>query len=320
MNCRIVGFLPLSLLLSTVMYAMDTQAPEKKVADADLKESMHETTTLTLSPESVVISKKASSKETPVLSASTTTVQSKSLGAVTGFKDWWYGESSNVAHEIATDTFDPAIPANNRRLFKAIEKLTQSYDYESLKSLNTLLTNCQTKNIAIDDSSVMKLTREYALAMRTREEEQLEKEATLALENANKKRATVMEEVSKKLAEAKEIITASDKELSAELDNVYKKHGDTILLATTAKRLTRRVNQHIPEDGYDSDEDSKYDRPFNAQKLELDQPTEQNHKLNRRVVGNLETLEELIGIADKQSIKKAMAPKAVTQPEQQPQQ
>lgn len=65
---------------------------------------------------------------------------------------------------------------------------------------------------------------------------------------------------------------------------------------TITKRLTRKVTpseDFIKVDGYDSDTESKYDRPFNAHKLGLDVPTATTHKLNKRVAENIETLKNL---------------------------
>lgn len=240
MNARKFYALPLSLLLSTAIYAMDTQTPEKK---EQLVESSHETTTLTLSPSSIIMQKSTPSKEKQATTSSTTSVQSKSLGFWTGTKDWIYGPSTMVAHEIATDTFDKAIPANYRRLYKALETETQVPSQENLKRLKDMLDNCRTKEIGIDDLTVLKLVREYALIMRTGEEEQLKDEAKLALQNADKERTALIAGLRAKFVEVVEKTNAIDKKLTEDLDGIYKKHGETILLGTEVKRLTRMVNK-----------------------------------------------------------------------------
>src|SRR5204863_535169 len=135
------------------------------------------------------------------------------------------------------------------------------------------LDNCRTKEIDIDDKAVLALVRQYGHSMRSKEEEQLTGEAKLALQNADKARATIIAGLTKIFSGAIEELQAVDKNLTEELDATYKKHGETILLGTEVKRLTRMVNKHLPSDDYDSDTESKYDRVHNARKLGLEQPT-----------------------------------------------
>ena len=258
--------------------------------------------TIILTPEqSIIIQKSPAEKESTTTSP--ITVKSKSLGFFTGLKDWAYGEPATVAHEIAHDKFDKTIPANLRCLSKALEKETQAPSADNLKQLQEILDNCRTKEISIDDLSVLQLVRKYSHEMRTKEEEQLTEETKVSLQNADKERSTLIADLKKKFIEVIEKANAIDKKLTEDLDAVNKKHSETIFLGTEVKRLTRMVNKHIPEDDYDSDTESKYDRPFNARKLGLENPTTINHKLNRKVADNFETLKNIVDLADKQSIK-----------------
>lgn len=327
MNSQIRLYVPLSLLLSTAIYAMDTEKkdaakPEQndiqtaakslKAAGEGLNSIATEPTALITATQSTVIAPTprvmtGSTKEQ--VAVSQVTVESKSLGFITGLKDAVWGASAVVAHQISTDTFNPKIPANTRRLSKGIEALAvEDVKYPqnnqiNLRSLKDIFDNCRTKNIGIDDVAVLQLVRTYATKMRTAEENLLTSEAKIALQNADKKRTALVTNLIQTCTAAIEQAKSIDKELADEMDSIYKKHGETILLGTEVKRLTRMVNDHLPTDGYDSDTDSKYDRPFNARKLELDQPTAANHRLNKKVADNLETIKGLLEVADKKNLK-----------------
>ncbi len=304
MNIRIFAFLPLSLLLSTTAYSMDI---EEVTTTLTLPTTATTTTTIVLTPEHSVILPQSQTpvKETIVTVAQVPiTVQSKRLGIMTGLKDRIWGESSTVAHEIAQGQFDSTIPANRRRLSKALEQETQTQSPENLKQLKKILEDCSIKEIDIDDITTLQLIRQYSHTLRTQKEKSLIAEATVALQNADKKRSALVADLQKIFIEVIEKANAIDNNLTIELDEANKKHGGTILLGTEVKRLTRRVNKHIPADDYDSDTESNtYDRQFNERKLDLYLPIVANHKLNKRVAENLSTLEGIVELADKQTIK-----------------
>jgi hypothetical protein len=102
-------------------------------------------------------------------------------------------------------------------------------------------------------------------------------------------------------------VNTIDKKATEDLDAAHKKHDGVILVSTEAKRLTRKVtpkDDFIKADGYDSDTDAKYDRPFNAHKLGLDVPAATTHKLNKRVAENIEILKNTAAEhAEKQTLK-----------------
>jgi hypothetical protein len=333
MNNHIRIFLPLTLLLSTMAYTMDKTKHEDEQTIFDVpvdsptiqalvaekavtKPTLVDNAALMITPESSTIlaspviqpnkkeesssssssstSSMSNSSSSPIASAPiSTSAQSKKLGFLTGFKDSWYGQSVQVNYEIANDKFDPAIPANNRRLSKALEDLANNLTHENAALAHDILTNCIAKKIVITDLKVLELLRKSSVGGRTGEEKQLTSTSTVALQNADKGRSTARTEFDKACVAVIENVKAIDKKASEELDAAHKKHDSKILLYTQIKRLTREVTptkDFIKADGYDSDPESKCDRQGNAHRLGLDVLAANTHKLNNRFTDNTEVL------------------------------
>ncbi len=311
MNSRIRFYLPLSLLLSTAIYAMDNETEKKDAKKLDLPT---QTNTIVITPEqSTVISTSNKTKIADVSTSSEDELQAQKLGMWDGLTKWHNTVPVHVQKKITSGTYNHSNSSERNQLIESFSEIADnSSAYVKSKKPSThqrlvlaqeILDHCRTKGHKDERTVELKKLRKFTQDARTNEEKQLVSEVTEILQNTEKKRTNILEELEKQFNATIEKLDTLDKETSDQLGNRYKQHENVIIDATTVKRLTRIMNPNLPDDGYDSENESKYDREFIARKLGLEYPALNTRKVNKRTVENLATLKTVIKHAANQTLK-----------------
>lgn len=324
MNSRIPFYLPLSLLLSTAIYAMDNET--KKIEDKKLTEEVLITSLAApvhMPPATTASGSKSESSVKAELFEEKKAPTSKIAQRLRD-SNWiplfGRGEADNVMHELENKKFDKSDTDNMHRLERTLESYTTATSTENLAKLCKALSLCKDQKIAINTESVAKNVFSYVRKYKSTEEAQLKKTVFAYQKKALEESMQSIQSLTKFFEETVKNIETKNKECQDGCNAAFKSHQPIIKSAYEGEESIDDLNELLdfPNDYKVEVEDCN--EKFLEQHLGLTQPTQELHDKIELMMHNLKNIAELIKVADKKAIEPKSNKTAFTQHEPQPQQ